>query len=400
MAVAQAMGKNSRGNIEEDELQKELNSQVGKDGIADVSDAGEILKVLFIDSNRNYAVDKDGNIRSMTWWETKDEGGNNYITNGEVTLQIGDYITYNANDKGEHIYTAETEKTGVSGEGKTFSSDYETNWRVLGIEHGADEDNLMIVPTTLIKSTKSEGLSLIGEKGYCYGIEEMENICKIYGYGTGAISARSITVEDINKITGYDPMNTGDGTVYKKGEIAEYKNEITYTRENFSNTTIQGKNGAIGNFGYKSFTYYDENSKKCKDLAVGKSITLTSTYYGYFVTTLTESSSGTIKGLSTGSREHSTLFPGGKRDQYWLASNYICGGGTFTDTGATGFFTAGYDNYNKAVVGMGNLLYAGNRNIRSTYAIMPIVYLDKNIQLKETGNQVNSYTEWEILEVK
>ena len=124
------MEQDSRGNVKEEILQNKLNGETGE-GKTKVSDDGEVLKVLFIDSGRNYVVDKNGNIRNMKWWETNDEEGNEYITNGEVTLQIGDYITYDANDKGEHTYTAETEKTGVNREGQTFSTNYETEWRIL-----------------------------------------------------------------------------------------------------------------------------------------------------------------------------------------------------------------------------------------------------------------------------
>lgn len=44
------------------------------------------------------------------------------------------------------------------------------------------------------------------------------------------------------------------------------------------------------------------------------------------------------------------------------------------------------------------LIYVGGNQLTLTKGIMPIVYLDKNIQLEETGNQVNSCTEWKINE--
>ena len=42
--------------------------------------------------------------------------------------------------------------------------------------------------------------------------------------------------------------------------------------------------------------------------------------------------------------------------------------------------------------------YAGNRYLGSSsnIDIMPIVYLDKEVQLEQTGNKVNSCTEWKI----
>ncbi len=395
-ATIQAMGNNKYGNLEESGLQEQLDKETGE-GKTEATDIGDVIKVIFIDSNRNYVVDKDGNVRNMTWWETTDEDGNNYVTNGEVTLQIGDYITYNANDNGEYTYTAEAEKTDVSsGEDRTFSSNYETTWRVLGIEHGVDGDNLMIIPATPIQSTESTGLSLRGAIGYCYGIEEIENICEIYGYGTGAISVRSMTIEDMNEITGYDPTNTGDGTVFREGELGEYLNEVICTREENWKTTLQGKNGSTGTFEYSAFVCYDESSKNCKWLAIGESITLTSTFYGYYPTTLTESQTGEIKGISTSSREYSMLFSDNKN--YWLASSYILGGGTFTETGCTGLHAVsnGKVSTGRGEYAYGALLYAGNTSLTATCNIMPIVYLDENIELKETGNQVNLCTEWEI----
>ena len=99
-ATVEAMGNNKYGNIEENELQNKLDKETDE-GETQVKDIGEVIKVLFVESQRNYAVDKDGNVRSMTWWETSDKDGNNYITNGDVTLQTGDYIAYDANDKME-----------------------------------------------------------------------------------------------------------------------------------------------------------------------------------------------------------------------------------------------------------------------------------------------------------
>ena len=36
-------------------------------------------------------------------------------------------------------------------------------------------------------------------------VDEINNISKLYGQGKGANNARSINIEDINKITGYNP---------------------------------------------------------------------------------------------------------------------------------------------------------------------------------------------------
>ena len=395
-STVQAMGNNKYGNIEESELQSELDKETNE-GKTKATDVGEVIKVTFIDTNRNYAVDKDGNVREMTWWETSDEEGNNYVTNGEHTLQIGDYITYNANDKGEYSYTAEAEKTGISGEGQTFSSNYETTWRLLGVEHSAEGDNLMIVPSSPIQSTNSTGLALCGVTGYQYGVGEIENISQIYGHGMGASYARAMIIDDINEITGYNPMCTGNGTVYKQGEALEYLNEITVTRTSHGKFEISCSNGAKATYTYTGFRYFNENNENVT-LGVGESITLTCTYYKYYPTTLTDSSTGGIKGIDTSSREYETVFSSKKN--YWLASKYALGGNGSTGelNVETNFSLFSVRNGVVETPSVGYLIAVGGNSTAPRYGIMPIVYLDKNIQLEETGNQVNSCTEWKINE--
>ena len=60
-ATIQAMGNNSRGNIVEDELQKQLDKITGN-GKTETDDVGEEFEVAFIENKRYYTVDKDGNV--------------------------------------------------------------------------------------------------------------------------------------------------------------------------------------------------------------------------------------------------------------------------------------------------------------------------------------------------
>ena len=60
-ATIQAMGNNKYGNIEESELQSELDKETGE-GKTEATDIGDEFEVVFIDSNRYYTVDKDGNV--------------------------------------------------------------------------------------------------------------------------------------------------------------------------------------------------------------------------------------------------------------------------------------------------------------------------------------------------
>ena len=81
ISTVEAMGKNNRGNLEEEEFQNALNSHTN--GNVEVSTSGEEFEVFFEESNRYYIVDKDGNIGEMNEYIednspgdiTKDENG-------------------------------------------------------------------------------------------------------------------------------------------------------------------------------------------------------------------------------------------------------------------------------------------------------------------------------------
>ena len=83
-AVVQAMGNNKYGNIEETELQNELDKETGE-GKTDATDIGEEFEVLFVDTNRYYTVDKDGNVGEVQEFiEDKYPGDITVGKNGET----------------------------------------------------------------------------------------------------------------------------------------------------------------------------------------------------------------------------------------------------------------------------------------------------------------------------
>ena len=60
ISVTQAMDADVMGNIEKDKLQEKLNSNTN-DGATEVIDSGDTLVVKFVEKNRYYEIDKDGN---------------------------------------------------------------------------------------------------------------------------------------------------------------------------------------------------------------------------------------------------------------------------------------------------------------------------------------------------
>ena len=124
------------------------------------------------------------------------------VTNGTQTLEVGDIVNYD-----------ETK-------GGTISVEKDVTWKVLGAD---DEGNLLIMSAADVKT----GHILGDEAGsdleeaqndWLNGAAELDGICEAYGYGEGAVGkARSITVEDVNKVTGYDPETAlfGSGQIYQ-----------------------------------------------------------------------------------------------------------------------------------------------------------------------------------------
>ncbi len=213
------------------------------------------------------------------------------VTNGTTTYTVGDDYTYDC---------------GVSG--------YTGVWKVLGAENGK----------LLIMSTVDVGtLQLSGKDGYNTGISQLNTMCAQYG-----TNARSIKVEDINRVTGYDPTNQGDGTVYGAGQFYEYGNKVTYTG---------------------SISYEHPDGRKIGTDNV-TSITVESTAYYYYPYSLTTSSSttGECKGIATDSPAYEMLFgkasdtSDGSGNAFWLASSYVLAYSDASSFGLRRVYSGGY----------------------------------------------------------
>ena len=160
--------------------------------------------------------------------------------NGEVefgkTIEVGDYVDYdptlgaNASDL---TYTSTADKTGADSNQVFNVSTYKSagyGWRILGVSNG----KIRLISEEFIGPGKDKEIyignrtyyTLYGQKVYINGIEELNKISGIFGHGKGAEKATSITVEDINGITGYNP----ETAKYNQGDWNEYENKVTYTR--------------------------------------------------------------------------------------------------------------------------------------------------------------------------
>ena len=110
-------------------------------------------------------------------------------------IKVGDYVNYEPTAV-QNVET-DTTKTGYTKE--TLSTDTTAKWRILNI----DESTGKIMLTTGGYVNK---VTLKGATGYLYGANELHRLCQsLYSNADKGITARSMTIEDLNKACGYTP---------------------------------------------------------------------------------------------------------------------------------------------------------------------------------------------------
>ena len=164
-------------------------------------------------------------------------------------VSVGDYVAYNAGNN--HSYTSPVGTGSSHGNGnssQTFTSSSSLKWRVLGWD---DETGGVM----LISEEPIEGVTIKGAIGYLYAEQELNEICKIYGYGTGANTnkkfvyvtgdiiegttagtitgsgSRSINADDVNRICGVIPTT----------ELHNNYGKTPYTKSIYVPTKTQSK---------------------------------------------------------------------------------------------------------------------------------------------------------------
>ena len=293
----------------------------------------------------------------------------------EDYVKVGDYVDYNptiASKDGTKVeesklsYTSPTGTASEHGNGyseQTFKATEDTQWRVLSIKDGTVE----LISRNGIKTfDKDLDFFIKGARGYLYAEQELNEVCKIFGYGYGAdttkggsytvggpldtlvtgkiegAGARSITVEDINKIAGvYEEngqMKYSDGTI-----INSNYGDTTKPTENIKFPTIDINKG--------------DNITGISKLAELKNVK--NTEYSY-------------KKDKMANQDISEILFG---NNYWLASRSI-------NTESTYDFCVSYVYGQNGYIGNDGVCYDLNGNFIErdlSRTIRPIVTLKKNV---------------------
>lgn len=194
------------------------------------------------------------------------DNGNGTLKNGSTIVSIGDYVNYN---EGSFTYTPDitkgvgTNRTSGGGKvpvilGTTQLTTENLTWRVLGINENGQLE--------LVSSNQtSQDLYLANDTGWINVESNLDTFCdELYGKGENAEKARSLDLNDIDKLTKYDKTKySGYGEIWQyrfpdggthlqyrrkaKEENASWSNweNIVTDVEEFQNFRMPGNNAVI-----------------------------------------------------------------------------------------------------------------------------------------------------------
>lgn len=335
-------------------------------------------------------VTTGGAVDWSQFWEYATENGKTIITDGTTKLKIGDKIDYDPADGATTTtYTSLAANTGWDNNQifnvSSLNKNSGENWRVLGVDEEAGQ--ILIIPENFVGPTEGGATAagdltyyyLKGQAGYVNGISELNKISDLYGHGKYGAGARTITVDDVNKITEYNPITAK----YGEGQTFEYGNEMTYTRNGPGSISYSGTNGVTGTSSVSTFNYFDESTKTWKEFgstATG-SIQLTSTYYYYKILGIDDAT----KQLLVGTQSGKYYFTGnGAKMKYWLGSSYVDARSDCAYFGLRGVYSGRVD--------FDSLYYSDDSSHSNYLGVRPVVSLQSNINLKYNTTS----EEWEF----
>ena len=424
MAVLEAV-MIGNGEITADNLNSSLKSYIGKK--TEFTGNGPWI---YEGEQGVYVINANGKVY-RGWANKYDENGAvDSVTNGEITLNVGDYINYDPGTEKTYIspkgtdqlevstkyYVTKDDDTWTCAEASEYQSlldagkiekgngygnqTYSTSnasdvkWKVLGADEETGE--LLIVAADVLKNEDgtTKLMRFKGITGYLYGVDELNKICNIYGNGKGATGGRSITYDDIAKVIGLKKKkNTNQYTyTWTPESINNYApsydggvNFLSYYHVKRDETTKQP--GSMGVFNYYNTENgkWETNTQELKGLTETKSIgKVNPDYIGF----------ESVSEVQKNTKGYSVVFKtdGGveikpdlaNENRYWLNSQYC---GIYTSSANWGMFYVHASGYV-----YGNSMYYSFGYVHSPeYGIRPIVSLKQDVQLTASTTNQKTY---------
>ena len=283
------------------------------------------------------------------------------ISEETTKIKLGDII------KG-YTVTATTYKTDGSEQGLTGKADstktqtVETNtdvtWKYLGLNENGKIEIIADLSSSNTVDINSK-ITLSEKGGYLNGPRILNEACKKLYSVDGVGTARSMDIDDVNKILGY----TGE-----KGAYMDSHNNYVPTQNALTIGEIESKLG---------MTLLERSTPDGKDLK---------TYYSDYYTINKGSD------LDKMANPENVELVYNSKNAYWLASSCVyadfLGGYTYISGGGAGYNVrdVGYSN-----VGASMLYNSDNGKRTVTYAIRPIVELDSSVSLTKDTTTENTW---------
>ena len=260
-------------------------------------DASENGTPVTVTPSLPYAITTNGDYEfTLTNASGKTKTHKVSVTNYKVPtiadkVKVGDYVEY-IPDTAE--YTTDTNNTGGTS-AQTLNTETK-DWRVLYVNSETGE----VLLTT--NGIVNDGTDLRVTKGYLRGPTELNNICKaLYSNSSLGITARSMTVEDLNKACNYTPSEPTtrlacypDGTTFAEGDTTIEYNGKTYTKAAHYSSTAKfytSDGGGLEKTDGDGITYRVPETDN--------PVYVTETYY-YYTPSSKNSTVGSILGSSYG----------------------------------------------------------------------------------------------------
>ena len=327
--------KNGETNINADDMNEEFSKNNTN------AEAKDGIKVYFPDSQRWYKIDSKGNITGP------------YASEDEMGTTLGD------------VYTDE-----MIGQKVTYSSNGQSNWIIFG----KDESGNVLLTT---ESPIANGFNLYGsaEKWLSYE-NDLKQACSGYGgeIQGKTVTSRSITMEDINYVTGFNVDSLNFDTYTFGPDPGDYANKkVNYYFPSTSGTDY-----------WKKATSEEEAQTFENDWYM----------YGRMGEQLIYMYSGEPSGADATSMINADrlkyIFGEDGSYEYLVASRSVD-----VDSGYAHFYVARVGNSAVAANGY-NLCYSnsdegGDNGDRGSQGIRPIVILPSDIEVEE-----NASGQWDI----
>ena len=375
-----------------DFVKARLETTYGENKVDNVTETNGVFTVKFKDGREyTYNVATGTTEKVAKWNDNGDGSWTNEVTGAKI--QIGDVVNYDPTKdaNGNTVTTTYTSYAAANAaanknEGRTsgYTSDQEfsvsatTNgWRVLGVN---EIGQIELISADPIQTSSNANYYLKGEKGYLDGLEELNAICSIFGQGKGAETARSLNVDDVDKLAGIKTEADKKACYSDYGSKWKYRFPEGGSRLQYNIDTGSGYSDTWTNISNSDSSYQEFRmpgaaaSTRINSSNPGESPELTDTnYYYYFSSKITKTNISNL--ISKGTKS--------SYQNQWLASSCVHCRSSFGASFAMRWIRDG-------AVGRADLCESFEGFSSENKLVRPVVTLESNIQLG--GDSTNGWT--------